>query len=439
MSKNIKVSVVVAVYNVAPYLRQCLDSLCGQTLKQIEIICVDDGSTDASFEILKEYEWNYPQVRVLENKVKGFGAAHARNMGLDSAVGDFVLVVDSDDYFDVTMAEKTYKKAVETGAEVVWFDTQEFDNLTLDFFPSDCFFRSYLFPNKKVFSVADCKDCFFQLGLPVAWNKLVKRSVIETKHLRFREAPVADDLYFAYSALFSAESICMLPEKLVFYRSNNANSQSRKKDLYPLRGLETVLEVKGILEERGLFSLVESSFFPWSLEVCTWYLDACLSSESFRRIFSALQEGGLEEIGFSPKTEGYLSPREKSLLDFLRSEPFTEAVFFQYQSRVGVMGSLLRYPFPQQAVKKQDKVILYGAGTAGKALYAQNIIQGFCHIVAWVDGNYERLQGPVEGLEAFQTHCPDKVVIAIENQKIAKKVAEELKTYKIAEENFIFI
>jgi glycosyltransferase involved in cell wall biosynthesis len=111
------VSVIIPVYNTAPYLRRCLDSVCGQTLRNIEIICVNDGSTDNSLDILREYERNDKGVTVLDF-AENRGPGAARNAGIDVARGEYIGFVDSDDYVDADFYEKLYEKAIETGTDV---------------------------------------------------------------------------------------------------------------------------------------------------------------------------------------------------------------------------------------------------------------------------------------------------------------------------------
>ncbi len=116
--KEIKVSVIVPVYNVEPYLPRCLDSLIGQTLQDIEIICIDDCSTDKSLEILHDYMKKDPRVKVIELS-QNSGVATARNAGIDAARGKYMGFVDSDDYVDLDFYEKLYLCAMTTGADIV--------------------------------------------------------------------------------------------------------------------------------------------------------------------------------------------------------------------------------------------------------------------------------------------------------------------------------
>ena len=114
------VSVIIPVYNVEEYLRQCLDSVREQTLSDIEIICVNDSSTDGSLSILEEYAKKDPRIQVVTQPNGGAGAA--RNKGLSMAAGKYLSFLDSDDFFEPDMLELAYKKAEEDKADFVVFD-----------------------------------------------------------------------------------------------------------------------------------------------------------------------------------------------------------------------------------------------------------------------------------------------------------------------------
>ena len=120
MSSSVKVSIVVPVYNVEQYLRECLDSLINQTLEDIEIICVNDGSTDGSLSILREYESNDSRVKVIDKPNAGYG--QTMNVGMDVASGEYVGVVDSDDCVATDMYERLYQIAKQEDLELIKAD-----------------------------------------------------------------------------------------------------------------------------------------------------------------------------------------------------------------------------------------------------------------------------------------------------------------------------
>lgn len=114
--EEIKVSVIVPVYNTEPYLEQCIESILGQTLREMEVICVDDGSSDRSVEILKEKSRLDQRLRILTQKNSGGGAA--RNLGMKHAKGKYLVFLDSDDFFLPEMLEEMSARCEETGAQI---------------------------------------------------------------------------------------------------------------------------------------------------------------------------------------------------------------------------------------------------------------------------------------------------------------------------------
>ena len=112
---DIKVSIVIPICNVERYLKECLDSVINQTLKDIEIICVDDGSTDASLSILRTYEKMDTRIKVITKQNSGYG--NTMNVGMDIAIGEYIGIVESDDYIEKNMFERLYNTAVQYKTE----------------------------------------------------------------------------------------------------------------------------------------------------------------------------------------------------------------------------------------------------------------------------------------------------------------------------------
>ena len=121
-----KVSIIIPVYNVEPFLARCLDSVVGQTLRGIEIICVDDGSPDRSIDILNRYAAQDDRIRVISQENRGLGGA--RNRGFDAATGEFILFVDSDDWIDPAYCERLYEAAREAERSIVDVKTLQHTN-----------------------------------------------------------------------------------------------------------------------------------------------------------------------------------------------------------------------------------------------------------------------------------------------------------------------
>ena len=140
----IKVSVIIPVYNVKPYLKQCMDSVVGQTLRDIEIICVDDESTDGSLKILQEYAEKDTRIQIIRQKNAGAGAA--RNNGMRHATGKYLSFLDSDDFFEMDMLEKAYEKAERDQADFVVYKSDQYHTEKDEFIKVDWVVREEELP-----------------------------------------------------------------------------------------------------------------------------------------------------------------------------------------------------------------------------------------------------------------------------------------------------
>lgn len=258
MSCTPKVSVIIPVYNTAEFLRQCLDSIVNQTLQDIEIICVDDGSTDASLDILHEYASNDSRIAILTQQNKGAGAA--RNAGIQIAHGEYLAFFDSDDFFDLRLLEKVTRKGDATNADIVMFGAKHYNNQTHEFSPMDYILNKKCLPNKDPFSPLDIPDCIFQLTTASPWSKLFRRSFSEKKGLKFQDLKNSEDILYVLSAISVANRISLVNEKLVSYRVGlNSNLESRK-NLYPLEFYKALLTCREFLLAHNLYFGFERSF-----------------------------------------------------------------------------------------------------------------------------------------------------------------------------------
>ena len=227
------VSVIIPAYNARRFLRQCMDSIIAQTLTDIEVICVDDGSTDGTAKIMDEYACRDKRVTWFFRENEGKGAAAARNDGIDHATGKYLAILDSDDYFEPVHLEKLVDRAEETGADLVICDAQGFDSRTGNpTYNAVCYPQGEL-PDKYVFNVLDYPDKIFQISTTAAWNGLYRRAFVEKHKIRFQRVIMTDDLYFSFSARVLAKKISVVNEKLIHYRMNSGISQSDNLTKYP--------------------------------------------------------------------------------------------------------------------------------------------------------------------------------------------------------------
>ena len=213
---NPKISVIVPVYNVEMYLEQCLKSILCQSIDAIEVICVNDGSTDESGSILERFAKKDERVKVLTQENAGAGAA--RNLGMKEAKGDYLSFLDSDDFFNKKMFEKAYSRAKDTSAEIVCFRSDRFYEEEKRFENAMWTINAKQIPNKLVFSASEIRPNIYLSMKGWAWDKLFSHSFIQNQELLFQEIKIHNDLYFVYSALTSASKISVLDDVLVHQR-----------------------------------------------------------------------------------------------------------------------------------------------------------------------------------------------------------------------------
>ena len=215
LSDKIKVSVVVPVYNVEQYLERCLNSLVGQTLADIEILVVNDGSKDHSQEIIERFAAEYPgKIRAFQ-KPNG-GLSDARNFGIPHCRGEYIGFIDSDDYVDTDMFETMYREAERQNADMVACD----------------YVKEYSTQTQVVHARAytSSKDMFIG-GLASACNKIYRREIITENHLEFPRGLIYEDTEFFCKLIPLVEKCGYVAKPFVHYvqRSGSiANSQSRK-------------------------------------------------------------------------------------------------------------------------------------------------------------------------------------------------------------------
>lgn len=232
-----KLTIVALVYNLEKYLPRCLDSLVNQTLEDIEILCVNDGSTDSAPQIIEEYKKRYPEKIKVFHKENG-GEFTTRNYGLERAQGEYVTFVDTDDYVEPNWAEKLYNSAKENNADLAVCGFERIDQKT-----NKVIAKNMTHVKEKVKQI-NSKDDFMLFINPAPWNKVYKtEKVKEFKFLPFRGF---NDTMFLLSIYTKIENVAFVPEVLYHYylRYDSQIHTVNKKDVENLK--KYLLEVKDL-------------------------------------------------------------------------------------------------------------------------------------------------------------------------------------------------
>ena len=247
----VKVSVIVPVYNVQEYLGKCLESLTAQTLKDIEIICVDDGSTDDSLAILRDFAKKDKRIKVLTQQNQYAGAA--RNAGLKIAKGEFLCFLDSDDFFEQEMLEEMYVNARSNESDIVVCGYCRYNQqIGAD---TKKHYLNAMLPLNRYVVPEEMGDQLFNLCSPGPWNKLIRRRLFTDNNLHFENFKKCNDLTCIYLTLATAGRISFVNKPFVHYRYNTGNQTSTDRFgeneyfIHAAAALEKHLQDLGIYEK----------------------------------------------------------------------------------------------------------------------------------------------------------------------------------------------
>ena len=303
-----KVSIIIPVYNAEKYLGKCLESLLSQTLQEMEIICVDDGSSDGSPEILKRFQERDGRVRILTQENQYAGAA--RNNGMKEAQGEYLLFLDADDFFENTLLEKVYNQGKKMEADIVLFGAKQYNDKTGIVSPASWYFKRDALPRENPFSGKTENTDVFALVTPAPWTKLFRREFVEKQGLSFQGLQNSNDVYFVLTALALAEKITYVDEELVFYRVGMKGSLQGSKSLHPDCFIEAYAGVYHELQRRGIYERYEEGFMNILLSGCAHNLRTVTDWELRRRICERMAESEFAEMGLMERREEYFRRKE---------------------------------------------------------------------------------------------------------------------------------
>lgn len=300
--EKVKVSVIIPVYNAEPFLDDCLQTLLAQTLKEIEIICVNDGSKDRSLEILRRYEETDERMRVIDQENQGAGAA--RNAGLSIAKGEYLSFLDSDDFYERNMLERAYETAKNADADVCVFDADLYDVTTKSYRPCTWAFRRQYFTDREVFCPQDSpyNENIFRMFNGWPWDKLFKREFIEREGLLYQNLRTTNDMYFVFMALAKAKRVIPLDECLIHQRVNVGTSLSRTREkswnCFYL-GLQAMHEE---LKKSGMDKTFKKAFLNWTVNFSLWQLNN-MKGVAYCNTYRLLKDVAFEEFGVTKAKE----------------------------------------------------------------------------------------------------------------------------------------
>lgn len=290
-----KLSVVLTVYNMEDCLTSCLDDIVEQEFTDFELICIDDGSTDNSLEILKSYADKDSRLRLITQKNKG--AAQSRNLGLDEACGTYVMLLDSDDLFEPNFFGSMMDKAETTHSDIVTCRTCEYDHQSKKTIPAEWIVKKQYLPTFEPFSALDTKGCIFTALMGWPWDKLYRTSFLRKNNLRFPSVKNSEDLYFVYLALVKAERLSIVDEVLIKHRINRVGSVSNSRMDAPTCFYQGITLLKQELrKDPETYHQLEWGFLNWALDYTCWNIDTLPQGKERDLLIRHLFSGEFAEL-----------------------------------------------------------------------------------------------------------------------------------------------
>ena len=304
-----KVTVALSVYNAMPFLKSALDCIIKQSFYDIEILCIDDCSTDDTLHVLHEYSIVDERIRIIEKSMNQ-GLSASRNLAMKEAKGEYIIMLDGDDLFDYQMVEKAYKTALLTSAEMILWDYTVFLN---DNNPN--------INAKQESTLTDTltSDKIALLRRPgFMWTRMIKLDTARSLNLHFPEGLTKQDIpvHWKLITLLPSDKIAIIPEKLVHYRQSNNNTTSRKdKSLFALAAVMDI--VYSDLINENLYDTYKNEFWRSRLTLLQGMYDTVLpeyKEEALKIIFDRLNDDAYTYLN-SPECS--LSKRVKSFYGML--------------------------------------------------------------------------------------------------------------------------
>lgn len=316
-----RISILVPVYNTSKYLKECLDSLVTQTFKNIEIICLNDGSTDNSLNIIMDYQARDKRIRVVDKKNQGYGST--MNLGIELAKGEYIGIVESDDFVDRNMYKKLYKFATRNNCDLVKCNYYEYSQ------HKDVKQKPFNdFKYKTVFDPREEK--WVMCVLPIIWAALYRRSMIQKNDIKFNESPGASfqDTSFVFQCWASARRAAILPSCLLHYRVDNTNSSVKSSskvfavcDEYALSQSFLEKDPEKMVAFGELIQLLKLGTYRWNYE----RIDGLSKKDFARRMSEEYQEadrdGLLNRAFFNDQDWNIIRNLISNPDDFIKKHP----------------------------------------------------------------------------------------------------------------------
>ena len=386
-----RVSVILPSLNVAVYISETIESVVNQTLKDIEIICVDAGSTDGTLEILQEYASKDSRVKIIHSNKKSYG--YQMNLGISLACGEYIGIVETDDYVELDMYEVLYDTAIKNNADIVKSDFDMFTTLE----NGRRVFCNYSLKklNQVVYDTVYSCDDYIERKATIEcyiWNAVYKKKFLEEAGVRFNETLGASfqDFGFKFQTSLFAKRIVAVNQSFYRYRRDNNgssvyNPRTAEYNLRESKFLLSVLQERKI-EDKRISSVVAEEIIKYAfgpyIDILKWNQPAESTKDSFEE-YRKLMQSFLENRWISEDTLNYELWVNVNML--LEGTEF----YLRYADIIARLQAELETAFLKK-VKSAKNVILFGFGMRGKELCKFLMNNRIKNIRAFCDNNEEK-------------------------------------------------
>lgn len=313
------VSIIIPCYNAEMYLAECLDSILSQTMDDFEIICVDDGSTDSTWDILESYAARDSRFRLLKQNNKGPGVA--RNRALDIAEGKYIYCIDADDVAYRSLLERCTNVFAKTDADVVVFSFDVLNDTSRRSVPAEWSSRNTdVFPTiPKTFTWHACPDLFFETVQNLPWNKMVRKQLLDYHGIRFQEINRTEDLMYALPACVCAQRIARIGVALMTHREHSGNNAMSDKGAFPCDFLYAFKDFQTWLKDNDVYEDLRFAYQTWLLDAVYYNMTSYSSFEAFARAYDMLAACDLRAFDLAPLSPERINDhRYKTMLEGLK-------------------------------------------------------------------------------------------------------------------------
>lgn len=429
---QIYVSVILPSLNVVQYIRECMESVLNQTMSQIEVLCVDAGSTDGTLEILKEYASRDARVHLIESKKKSYG--YQMNLGIQAAKGQYVGIVETDDFIELSMFHDLYSYAGNGYPDFIrggYYDYAEFRNRKIYCMSCRNGLR-HIFG--KCINLRQEREKGF-LELNHIWAGIYRRDFLLEKGIRFHEtsgASYQDTGFFMLVGLL-ADTGVYIEESYYYYRRDNGRSSVKSSDKWRCV-IDELRYVEGEMVRRGEYS-PEAQQILWTYKPFFYFWNFLRLPQRERKwfvseIYWELEKYTGDDIFFRPLSEG-----RKKMIEIMKNQEASEAYFAEQKELEEKYKRLL------EIAERMQKCVLVSAGGYGESMLHLQEAAGIRYIDAVADNNPDRQGSMWNGYnlisipEAVRRY--GKLWFVIANRRYAREIKSQLTEAGISSEKIL--